>query len=89
MSKDYSHQVYFCHNCGVKCHMGQYWVTDDDVVLCDNCFDDCTSKCEECGTILYDSIEEPSKDIYISVDNRLLCKGCFIKVRKHMVLKEM
>ena len=85
MSKDYSREIFHCHHCGVQCRMGQYWVTDDDYVLCDNCFDDCVARCEECGTIIYDPPEERSQDVYYSRDNRLLCRKCYIKERKRMM----
>ena len=85
MSKDYSHQKFYCRNCGVQCSMGQYYITDDEVVLCDNCFDENTTICDVCGTILYDPEDRPNSDIYLTPDDKLICRSCFVKYRKSIL----
>ena len=86
MSKDYKKQTFRCRVCGTECRVGHFWVTDDEVVLCDNCFDHNTATCEECGTILYDPEDYP-KDVFYFVSSKLICKDCFVKYRKAISLK--
>ena len=89
MSTDYSKMVFRCYRCGVKCESGQYWITDDDCVLCDYCFRDYTTRCEQCGAIYYDAPDDPSEELYVSINGEIVCKSCFRKQIERMALKEV